>query len=167
MCNLVRAMTQDVDELRSRLTAWFSERLPSDWLAGPIEVDVDREEALVVLPLAKAYDAGGFRDATRGERMRVAQQAEETFGLKISWGTSKDGRRQLYTTVRSPVAVPLAMRERQILDSLVAAGVATDRTEAVAWCIRLVGHHESDWLQDLRDAVAAAPPGRRDRPVAI
>jgi hypothetical protein len=59
------------------------------------------------------------------------------------------------------------MRERQILDSLVAAGVATDRTEAVAWCIRLVGHHESDWLQDLRDAVAAAPPGRRDRPVAI
>jgi hypothetical protein len=160
-------MTQGVDELKDRLTAWFTERIPPGWLAGPIEVDVDREEALVVLPLSKTYDGGGFREATRGERIKVAQQAEETFGLRISWGTSKDGRRQLYTTVRTPVTVPLAMRERQILDGLVAAGVASDRTEAVAWCIRLVGHHEADWLRDLRDAVAAAPPGRRDRPVAI
>jgi hypothetical protein len=160
-------MTRDVDELKDRLTAWFTERLPGDWLSAPVEIDVDREEALVVLPLSDHYDAGGFRDATRGERIQLAQQAEEAFGVKISWGTTKDGRRRLYTTVRTAVAVPLAMKERQILDSLVAAGVATDRTEAVAWCVRLVGHHESDWLRDLRDAVAAAPPGRRDRPVAI
>lgn len=159
-------MTDDAD-VTARLGAWFAERLPAEWLSGSAQIEVDREEAVVVLPLAERYESGEFRDATRGKRMQLAQQAEEAFGLKISWGTSKDGRRRLFTTVRTAVAVPLAMRERQILDGLVAAGVAADRTEAVAWCIRLVGHHESDWLRDLRDAVAAAPPGRRDRPVAI
>lgn len=159
-------MTDDAD-VTARLSAWFAERLPAEWLCGPAQIEVDREEAVVVLPLAERYDSGEFRDATRGKRIQLAQQAEEAFGLKISWGTTKDGRRRLFTTVRTAVAVPLAMRERQILDGLVAAGVAADRTEAVAWCIRLVGHHESDWLRDLRDAVAAAPPGRRDRPVAI
>ena len=54
-----------------------------------------------------------------------------------------------------------------MLDGLVTAGVAADRAEAVAWCIRLVGQHEADWLRDLQDGVAAAPPRRRDRPVAM
>jgi hypothetical protein len=157
----------DADEVQARVAAWFSARLPSDWLSGPAEIEVDREEALVVLPLAEAVDPDDFREDTRSRRIQLAQQAEETFGLKVSWGTSKGGRRRLFTTVRTAVGVPLGMRERQILDSLVAAGVAADRSEAVAWCIRLVGHHESDWLRDLRDAVAAAPAGRRDRPTAI
>jgi len=161
-------MTQDVDDLKARLSAWFAERLPSGWLAGPAEIDLDREEVLVVLPLTPGSDTGDFRETTRAKRMQVAQQAEETFGLKVSWGTLVDGRRRLYTTLRAGVTVPLAMPERQILDGLVAAGVAADRSEAVAWCIRLVGHHESDWLRDLRDAVAAAPSGRRrDPPLAM
>jgi hypothetical protein len=54
-----------------------------------------------------------------------------------------------------------------VLDGLVDASVAANRTEAVAWCIRLVAQHESDWLRDLREGVAAAPPGRRERPIAI
>jgi hypothetical protein len=160
-------MTQDVEALKSRISAWFAERLPPAWLAGPAEIDLDREEVLVVLPLAPGSDAGSFRDATRDKRMQVARQAEETFGLKVSWGTLFEGRRRLYTTMRSALTVPLAMPERQVLDGLVSSGVASDRTEAVAWCIRLVGHHEADWLRDLRDAVAAAPPGRRDPPLAI
>ncbi|MDQ6617139.1 MAG: hypothetical protein M3083_20945 [Actinomycetota bacterium] len=160
-------MTTDADELKLRLTAWFDERLPHGWVTGPVEVEVDREEALVVLPIAPGSDAGSFRQTTRGRRIELAQQAEDAFGLKISWATSSDGRRRLFTTVRTSVSVPLVMAERQILDSLVAAGVAADRTEAVAWCIRLVGHHEADWLRDLREAVAASPPGRRDRPLAI
>jgi hypothetical protein len=160
-------MTKDLGTLRSRLVTWLAEQLPAEWSAGPVEVDVDREEALVVISLAATADAGSFRDTTREARMRLAQQAEVLFGVKISWGTSIGDRRRLFTTVRAPVAVPLAMPERQILDALVAAGVAADRTEAVAWCIRLVGQHEADWLRDLRDAVAAAAPRRRDRPVAI
>ncbi len=160
-------MTQDVEALKSRISTWFAQRLPPEWLAGPAEIDLDREEVLVVLPLAPGSDVVTFRDATRDKRMQVARQAEEAFGLKVSWGTLFEGRRRLYTTMRTALTVPLAMPERQVLDGLVAAGVASDRTEAVAWCIRLVGHHEADWLRDLRDAVAAAPPGRRDPPLAI
>ncbi len=99
--------------------------------------------------------------------MRLAQQAEEAFGVKISWGTSRDGRRRLFTTVRAPVAVPLAMAERQILDGLVAAGVAENRAEAVAWCIRLVGQHEARLVAGPSGCCRRGPPRRRERPVAI
>jgi hypothetical protein len=161
------AMASDVDQLKSRLRDWLGDRLPTEWLAGPAEIDMDREEALVVLPLAEGIDSGSFRQASRDQRIRLAQQAEEAFGISISWGTTTGGERRLFTTVRAAVPVALALPERQVLDGLVEAGVAGDRTEAVAWCIRLVGQHESDWLRDLREAVAAAPPGRRERPVAI
>jgi hypothetical protein len=160
-------MTRETGELKERLAAWFGEQLPAAWSSGPVEVDMDREEAQVVVPLAASVDAGSFRETTREDRIRIAKQAEETFGVKVSWGASQNGRRRLFTTVRAPVAVPLALTERRVLDDLVAAGVAADRAEAVAWCIRLVGEHEADWLRDLRDAVASAPPRRRERPVAI
>jgi hypothetical protein len=160
-------MTQDVVQLQLRLAEWLGERVPSDWLSGPVEVEVDREEAMIVVPLAPGVAAASFREATRDQRIRLAQQAEEAFGVKISWGTSRDGRRRLFTTVRAPVAVALAMPERRILDGLVTAGVAADRAEAVAWCVRLVGRHEADWLRDLSDGVASSPPRPRDRPIAI
>ena len=34
------------------------------------------------------------------------------------------------------------------------AGVARSRSEALAWCVRLVGEHEDDWLQELREAMS-------------
>jgi hypothetical protein len=160
-------MAPNLNDLKATLTTWLAERVPSQWLAGPIDVDVDREEAVVVLPLAREVDATSFRGATREKRMELARQAEDAFGLKISWGTSSGGRRRLFTTVRSEVVVPVALPERKVLDGLVAAGVAADRSEAVAWCIRLVGQHEGDWLRDLEEAVAGAPPRRPERPVAM
>lgn len=128
---------------------------------------MDQEEAFVVLPLGAAGNPSSFRSETREERIRLAQQAEEAFGVKISWGVSRNGRRHMFTTARATVTVPLAMSERQVLETLVSAGVAQDRADAVAWCIRLVGQHEADWLQDLRDALAAAPGGGRERPLAM
>jgi hypothetical protein len=160
-------MTSDGNDVTARLSDWFAERLPADWRSGPLEVEVDREEALVVIPLRDAMNPGSFRDATRAQRIELAQQAEELFGRKVSWGTSSGGWRQLFTTTRAGVTVALAMTERQVLDSLVASGVAADRCDAAEWCIRLVGQHESDWLRDLRDGAAAAPSRRPDRPVAI
>jgi len=49
----------------------------------------------------------------------------------------------------------LRMSERLVLDTLVGAGVARSRSEALAWCVRLVGDHQGDWIQQLRDALVA------------
>jgi hypothetical protein len=33
------------------------------------------------------------------------------------------------------------------------AGVARSRSHALAWCVRLVGEHTEDWLEQLRSAL--------------
>jgi hypothetical protein len=153
-------MTSQDADLATRATDWLAARLPDRWLASPPVVEVDDDEILVLLPLADRIDPRQFRDATRAERIAVAREAEEAFGRRISWATVAGGTRNLFTSVRVPVTAPLAMSERRVLDSLVEAGVAQDRSHAVAWCIRLVGRHEADWLRDLRDSVSAAPVER-------
>jgi len=58
----------------------------------------------------------------------------------------------------------LRMRERQTLDTLVGAGVARSRADALAWCVRLVRDHEGEWIDQLRDAlVASKQPARTAR----
>ena len=44
-----------------------------------------------------------------------------------------------------------AMR-RAVLDVLEDAGVARSRSEALAWCVRMVGANLDEWLRDLRTA---------------
>jgi hypothetical protein len=51
-----------------------------------------------------------------------------------------------------------------VLDTLVGGGVARSRSEALAWCVRLVGDHQSDWIQQLRDALVAVRAARADGP---
>ena len=85
------------------LAAWFAGRLPDDWFTEPPEVTVDREEILVVgrvagarlsrkaptmRPGAAAQRARieRFREETRGERMRIAEDAEQRTGRKVAWG---------------------------------------------------------------------------------
>ena len=53
----------------------------------------------------------------------------------------------------------LRQPQRQVLDTLVDAGVARSRADALAWCVRLVGQHEDDWLGELREATELG--GRR------
>jgi hypothetical protein len=47
----------------------------------------------------------------------------------------------------------LRQPERQVLDTLIAGGVARSRSEALAWCVRLVQRHTDDWLAELRDSL--------------
>ena len=47
----------------------------------------------------------------------------------------------------------LRQPERQVLDTLVDAGVARSRAHALAWCVRLVGEHADEWLGELRTAM--------------
>ncbi|MEU2423374.1 hypothetical protein ABZ619_20505 [Streptomyces sp. NPDC007851] len=156
-------------EQRDRLRGWFAGRLPEDLFEELVEVTADREEVTVVgrIPGPKvAGDASDaertaavqgriqeFRERTRESRMAVAREAEHRFGHKVSWGVECAGQRALFTHVAAPVMTRLRQPERQVLDTLIAGGVARSRSEALAWCVRLVQKHTDDWLTELRDSL--------------
>jgi hypothetical protein len=156
----------------AEIAAWFAGRLPSDWLAGEPTVTVDRDEVVVVLPIpapepladggadngadlasAVAGRIARFREDTREQRIRIAQEAEHRFGRKVSWGVQCGDRRALFTTVSTPVMTRLRQPERSVLDTLVDAGVARSRSDALGWCVRLVRDHTEEWLGELREAL--------------
>src|SRR4051812_7100388 len=164
------------------LAAWFAGRLPDGWFTAAPEVTADREEVLVVGPLAEpaypegADDAGRaaaqaarierFREETRGERMRIADDAEGRTGRKVAWGARCGETRVVFTNLSVPVMTRLRMPERQVLDTLVGAGVARSRSDALGWCVRLVAQHSESWLSDLREAMTKVEDVRRAGPDA-
>ncbi|WP_163511302.1 hypothetical protein [Fodinicola acaciae] len=105
-----------------------------------------------------------FREDTRNARIYISQQVEHRYGRKVSWGAACGGTRQLFTNLSVPVMTRLRQRERQVLDTLVDAGVARSRSEALAWCVKLVGQHTDDWLQGLRGAMAEVDRLRAEGP---
>jgi len=139
-------------------TAWFRARCPDDWFTG-LDVDADRDEILVTGDLGcpdgidPVEHASIFRDRTRDERVRLAEQAEARWGRKVSWAVRCGGVEVAFTSLSVPVMTRLRFGERQLLDTLVAAGVARSRSEALAWCVRLVAAHEDDWICRLRLAI--------------
>ena len=60
----------------------------------------------------------------------------------------------------------LRQPQRLVLDTLVDAGVARSRADALAWCVRLVGQHEEDWLGELREAMQSVADVRSKGPGA-
>src|SRR5437588_10140926 len=158
------------------ITSWIRGRIPESWFSGPPEVDCDGDEILVVGPLGGPISRSGsagdsvdgqvqhFREATRDQRMRIALDAERRFGRKVSWGASVGGERRLFTTLSIPVMTRLRLPERQVLDTLVGAGVARSRSDALAWCVRLVAKHEADWIAELREALVRVGELRRKGP---
>ncbi len=160
------------------LSGWLAGRLPDDWFEGSPEVTVDRDEIVVVGTLtapkvegddaAVAAAADGrirrFREDTRELRMEIAREAEHRYGRKVAWGAQTAGRRELFTTISVPVMTRLRQPERQVLDTLVDAGVARSRSEALAWCVRLVGRHQNDWITGLRDALVGVEQARSSGP---
>lgn len=143
------------------ISSWFAGRLPDDWFSQPATVTVDREEVLVVGALAdveggsEAADGriARFREETRERRVRIAREAEQRFGRKVAWGARCGDVTRVFTTISVPVMTRLRQPERIVLDTLVEAGVARSRSDALAWCVRLVGRHTGDWLEELRTAM--------------
>src|SRR3954453_5585902 len=159
------------------VTSWLSGRLPDEWFEGAAEVSVDRDEILVVGRLAapasgddaQASDRGRiarFREDTREQRMRIAREAEHHFGRKVAWGAACGETRVTFTSLSVPVMTRLRQPERVVLDTLVEAGVARSRSDALAWCVRLVGEHTGDWLTALRDALESVQKVRDAGPEA-
>lgn len=164
LCNDVMMKTQ------KDLRAWLAGRIPDDWFTELPEVDVDREEVVIVgaLPqpaLGDDSDADeramadqsrieAWRQETRQARIEIARQAERVFDRTVSWGATCGDQRSLFTTVASPAMTRLRMPERQVLDTLISAGVARSRSDALAWCVRLVAERQDEWLADLRQAIS-------------
>ena len=165
---------------QSELPAWFAGRLPDGWFTAPPEVTADGEEILVVGPLAdvevakdsddaareaaRAARIDRFREETREARMRIATEAERRFGRKVAWGAECGGVRRTFTSLSVPVMTRLRMPERRVLDTLVEAGVARSRSEALAWCVRLVAQHQGEWIDELRGALVHVEEVRRRGP---
>jgi hypothetical protein len=105
-----------------------------------------------------------FREETREQRMKIADEAEQRTGRKVAWGASCGDERRIFTALAVPVMTRLRMSERQVLDTLVGAGVARSRSDALAWCVRLVRDHEGDWIGQLRDALVAVNEARANGP---
>ena len=163
-----------------KIRGWFTGRLPEGWFTGSPEITVDREEILVVgeLPEPAYADAASraekaatragavkrFREETRGKRMKIADEAERRTGRKVAWGVRLGDERELFTTLSVPVMTRLRQPERLVLDTLVDAGVARSRSEALAWCVRLVGKNQEEWIAGLRDALVGVERAREAGP---
>jgi len=161
---------------RNEVAGWFAGRLPDDWFTAAPEITVDRDEIVVVGALAEPDagegDAGAaragriarFREETREQRMAIADAAQERYGRSVAWGAGCGDVREVFTNVSVPVMTRLRQPERLVLDTLVDAGVARSRSEALVWAVRLVGRHAEEWLTELRDAMASVEEVRARGP---
>jgi hypothetical protein len=168
---------------QAQVAGWLQGRLPDEWFTGPVEVTLDREEILVIGTLAAPEGVEGepdgpeateaargrisrFREDTRDERISIAREAEHRFDKKIAWGAECGSTSVVFTHLAVPVMTRLRQPERIVLDTLVEAGVARSRADALAWCVRLVGEHTEDWLAQLREAMTSVQRLRDEGPAA-
>jgi len=171
-------MTTDTAKIR----AWLSGRLPDEWFEGEPSVEVDRDEIVIIGRLSapeRAPDGNDaqhaaavagrvkrFRETTRDARIQIAQELEHAAGRKVAWAVEINGERHTFTSLSAPVMTRLRQPERQVLDTLVEAGVARSRSDALVWCVRLVAQHADDWLADLREAMTRVQEVREQGPPA-
>jgi hypothetical protein len=170
---------------------WFAGRLPSEWFSGPPVIEVDRDEIVVIGELAipqpektpetddadapaeevpRATKEGAvarFRESTRPARMQIANEAQHRYRRNVAWGVSVDGERIMFTHLAVPVMTRLRQPERKVLDTLVDAGVARSRADALAWTVKLAGQHAEAWLEELREAMRKVDDLRSEGPQGL
>jgi len=167
---------------RTTAEAWLAGRITKDWFTGPVEVDRDRDELVIWGDLAapdmpkdaddaeRAVAARGavktFREDTREQRIEIARELEHLSGRKVSWGVRVGDEQVLFTHLAAPVMTRLRQPERKVLDTLVDAGVARSRADALAWCVKLVGEKSDTWLGELREAMEQVEKVRAKGPDA-
>ena len=172
---------QDEDATGSvadQIKGWFTGRLPGEWFTEPADIVVDREEITIVGTLPEPEGGAGsaekaaaaegrikrFREETRSKRIEMAREAEHKFRRKVAWGARCGDLGEMFTTLSVPVMTRLRQSERRVLDTLVDAGVARSRSEALAWCVKLVGKNESEWIAQLRESLEHVQRARESGP---
>lgn len=162
------------------LAGWLAGRLPDGWFEGQPSVTVDRDEIVIIgqvpatdLPgdgdevVRSAAEAGRitrFREETRDERMAIDREAQHHFGRSIAWGAGVGSTTTLFTNLSVPVMTRLRQPERLVLDTLVDSGVARSRSDALAWCVKLVAANTDEWLDRLRSAMETVESVRQEGP---
>jgi len=154
-----------VDET-TEMRSWFTGRLPKGWYVEAPELLIDRDEVLVIGRLEDVAPTEGqdqaaarsgriqqYRAETREERIRIAAEARRKFGRHVSWAVRIGESSELFTHLAVPIMTRLRIRERVVLDQLVKAHVVQNRSQALAWCVRLVADRQSEWLADLAEAM--------------
>lgn len=165
----------DIDAVQ----AWFKGRVEDGWFEA-LEVRGDRDELLVIGTLAAPSLADGdddharraaavariegFREDTREQRIAIASVAERTFERKVSWAARCGEVERRFTVANVPVMTRLLLDERQVLDTLIEGGIARSRSEALAWCVKLVGEKQAEWIEELRQALVAVEKVRAGGP---
>lgn len=177
MCNRVSVATAQ------EIAGWFRGRVDDGWFTA-LEAVVDKDEILVIGTLrtpelsgphdgaddadgrrvAASARINGFREDTRDRRIRIANEAEHLFGKKVSWCARCDGLERRFTVANVPVMTRLLIDERQVLDTLIDAGIARSRSEALAWCVKLVRANQAEWIEQLREAVSRVERVRAEGP---
>lgn len=156
----------------ARINDWLQGRLPDDWFDS-FTVVGDREEITIVGTIG-APDSGSaegeagrirrFREDTRSVRIAIARELESSTGRKVAWGVTCGETTQIFTRLSVPVMTRLSQPQRMVLDTLVESGVARSRSDALAWCVRLVARHQGEWLSDLDSAMEAVRTVREKGP---
>lgn len=165
----------------SEIESWFTGRLPDAWTpTAPPTIVTDRDEITVTLAIAapdlpgeaspadraeaEAGRISGFREDTRDRRMAIAREAEHRFERKVAWAVRIGDEIALFSHLAAPVMTRLRQPERMVLDTLVAANIARSRSDALGWCVRLVGRNADDWLTELRTAMETVDEVRAKGP---
>lgn len=138
-------------------------RLPPALIARPPVVRLYPDEVVVVLQLdqgdeAEADSARALierrREETRPARVKVARELERELGVPVAWGMRVGAVEALFTSRTAPVMTRLGRAEREVLDTLVAAGVADTRSSALAYAVRAFAAEHGAWLDEVRQAIA-------------
>ncbi|MDT0321692.1 hypothetical protein [Streptomyces millisiae] len=167
---------------QQELRGWIAGRLPEGWFTELAEVVIDREEITVIGRLAEPELAPGatetereaalegrvteFRERTRMSRVEIAREANIRFRRQLSWGVRCGENLTMFTHMSAPVMSRLRQSERMVLDTLIAGGVARSRSDALAWCVRLVAQNTDEWLGNLRDSLIQVQRVRESGPDA-
>jgi hypothetical protein len=151
------------------LAGFLRGRLDSSWTH---EISTDRDEVTITVTLPAVVDpdeaAGAisrWREETRDERITIAREVEARWGRSVAWAATSGEVTAHFTRVSVPVMTRLHQSERQVLDTLVDAGVARSRSDALAWSVRLVGQHADAWLGELRTALTEVEDARARGPL--
>jgi hypothetical protein len=152
------------------LQHWLQERAPANLLAAPPEIAIYDDEVVIVLPIVTAEQTDALpeeeqraaeraliarrREETRPWRMKQARELQSKLGRAVAWGMRAGASETLFSTRSVPVMTRLGRTERDVLDTLVAAGVADTRSAALAYAVRAFAAEHTDWLDEVREAIA-------------